>query len=106
MWTGDTGTPAGSAMILPRAHRTTVFDLTSREWISTKGLLRRMKDLIAADHAPQGWNVGWNVGPVGGQSVFHAHCHLVPRYAAEPLAGRGIRHWIKDPANRPAARTV
>ncbi|MFB4288808.1 HIT family protein [Nonomuraea sp. ATR24] len=55
----------------------------------------------ALPHAPDGWNVGWNVGPVGGQSVAHAHCHLVPRYAGEPFAGRGIRAWIKDPANRP-----
>ncbi|GAA1411836.1 hypothetical protein GCM10009662_52900 [Catellatospora coxensis] len=101
MFTRDTGTPSGSAMVLPVAHRVTVFDLTEQEWASTARLLRGMKALIADRYGPDGWNVGWNVEPVGGQSIPHAHCHLVPRYAGEPLAGRGIRSWIKDPANRP-----
>ncbi|WP_049566841.1 HIT family protein [Nonomuraea sp. SBT364] len=93
--------PEGSAMVLPLAHRRTVFDLTPDEWAATRLLLDEMKRKLTASHAPDGWNVGWNVGPVGGQSVDHAHCHLVPRYSGEPLAGRGIRAWIKDPANRP-----
>jgi histidine triad (HIT) family protein len=100
MWTEET--PEGSAMVLPRAHRVTVFDLTDQEWQSTRRLLDQMRELIAGVHAPDGWNVGWNVASVGGQSVFHAHCHLVPRYRDEPLAGRGLRSWIKDPSNRPA----
>ncbi|WP_412540253.1 HIT domain-containing protein [Longispora sp. K20-0274] len=100
-FTHDTGTPAGSAMILPRAHRPTVFDLTPDEWASTRTLLHRMRALITELHGPDGWNVGWNTQPTGGQSIPHAHCHLVPRYHDEPLAGRGIRSWIKDPDNRP-----
>jgi diadenosine tetraphosphate (Ap4A) HIT family hydrolase len=101
IWTDDTGTPAGSAMVLPIAHRPTVFDLTGEEWTSTMTLLRAMKQMITTQHAPEGWNVGWNVHPVGGQSIPHAHCHLVPRYTGEPFAGRGIRSWIKDPINQP-----
>lgn len=87
-------------MVLPRAHRPTVFDLTPAEWAATRDLLNRARELIAGRHSPDGWNVGWNVFPVGGQSIPHAHCHLVPRYGDEPLAGRGIRWWIKDPSNR------
>jgi diadenosine tetraphosphate (Ap4A) HIT family hydrolase len=30
------------------------------------------------------------------------HLHVIPRFADEPLAGKGIRHWIKQPANRRA----
>jgi diadenosine tetraphosphate (Ap4A) HIT family hydrolase len=98
IWTG--GTPEGSAMVLPRAHRPTVFDLTPAEWVATRDLLDQARELIAGQLSPDGWNVGWNVFPVGGQSIPHAHCHLVPRYGDEPLAGRGIRWWIKDPSNR------
>ncbi|RVX40927.1 diadenosine tetraphosphate (Ap4A) HIT family hydrolase [Nonomuraea polychroma] len=94
-------TPEGSAMIIPLAHRPTVFDLTRKEWAATQQLLHEMKKRLTTSHAPDGWNVGWNVGSVGGQSVDHAHCHLVPRYEGEPLAGRGLRFWIKDPSNRP-----
>jgi histidine triad (HIT) family protein len=101
MWTGDTGVPAGSAMVLPWAHRPTAFDLTAPEWTSHHALLAQLRELVATRHRPDGWNIGWNVQPVGGQSVPHAHCHLIPRYATEPLAGRGIRSWIKAPTNTP-----
>jgi diadenosine tetraphosphate (Ap4A) HIT family hydrolase len=101
VWTEDTGIPVGSAMVLPKAHRETVFDLTEAEWRSTMELLRKLREVIDALHQPAGYNVGWNVHAVGGQSIPHAHCHLVPRYAGEPYAGRGIRWWIKDPTNRP-----
>ena len=33
-------------------------------------------------------------------TVFHAHLHVIPRYAGEPHAGKGIRHWLKREANR------
>jgi diadenosine tetraphosphate (Ap4A) HIT family hydrolase len=100
IWTQET--PEGSGMVLPRAHRPTVFDLTEDEWVSTRRLLDEFRALIMVRHHPDGWNVGWNVEPVGGQGIPHAHCHLVPRYGDEPYAGRGIRAWLKDPANRPA----
>lgn len=99
IWTQEV--PVGSAMVLPREHRATVFDLTEQEWRSTRALLTEMRALVDAAHRPDGWNVGWNVEPVAGQSIPHTHCHLVPRYRDEPLAGRGVRAWIKDPDNRP-----
>ncbi|MCY3737300.1 MAG: HIT family protein [Gemmatimonadaceae bacterium] len=37
---------------------------------------------------PQGYNLGWNCGAVAGQTVFHAHLHVIPRFAAEPHAAR------------------
>ena len=36
---------------------------------------------------PQGYNIGWNCCPVGGQLVMHAHMHVIPRFSQEPLAG-------------------
>ncbi|MFN2225152.1 MAG: HIT family protein, partial [Anaerolineae bacterium] len=56
--------------------------------------------LLEAEYAPQGYNLGWNSGAVAGQEVFHAHLHVIPRFADEPLAGRGIRYWLKQPENR------
>lgn len=100
IWTEEI--PLGSAMILPLVHRETVFDLTGEEWVSLRDLLAKTRELIAGLHDPDGWNVGWNVGDTGGQSVFHAHCHVIPRYRDEPLAGRGIRTWFKNPSNRPS----
>ena len=99
IWTGET--PLGSAMVLPKAHRRTVFDLTPHEFDGTRQLLADLREFLIGEHGPDGFTVGWNVEPVGGQSVMHAHCHIVPRYHDEPYAGRGLRAWLKDPANRP-----
>ena len=40
------------------------------------------------------------MGGLGGQKIFHAHLHVVLRYKDEPMAGKGIRHWIKQPQNK------
>jgi diadenosine tetraphosphate (Ap4A) HIT family hydrolase len=90
----------GSGVIIPIAHRETVFDLTKDEWVATFSLLAQVKELLDAKYAPQGYNIGWNSGSVAGQEVFHAHLHVIPRYADEPFAGKGIRYWIKQPANK------
>jgi len=98
----DTRDPilVGSGMIVPRAHRETVFDLTAAEWSETLMLLHQARALLDGRYHPDGYNVGWNSGAVGGQDVFHAHLHVIPRFRDEPLAGRGIRYALKQPANR------
>jgi diadenosine tetraphosphate (Ap4A) HIT family hydrolase len=90
----------GSGLIVPKEHRETVFDLTPEEWQATYSLLQEVKALLDEQYAPQGYNVGWNCGEVGGQEIFHAHLHVIPRYEDEPLAGKGIRYWLKQHDNQ------
>ena len=90
----------GSGLIVPREHRETVYDHSEEEWVATFDLLRRAKALLDAEFGPDGYSVGWNNGAVAGQEVFHVHLHVIPRYQDEPLAGKGIRHWIKQPVNK------
>jgi diadenosine tetraphosphate (Ap4A) HIT family hydrolase len=91
---------AGSGMIVPKAHRETVFDLTPEEWSETYLLLQQARALLEQRYQPDGYNLGWNSGAVGGQEVFHAHLHVIPRFRDEPLAGKGIRYALKQPGNR------
>lgn len=90
----------GAGLIIPKAHRTTVFELTAAEWAATYELLQQVKALLDEQYKPDGYNIGWNSGAVAGQTVFHAHLHVIPRYADEPLAGKGIRYWLKQVTNR------
>jgi diadenosine tetraphosphate (Ap4A) HIT family hydrolase len=94
----------GSGLIIPKAHRESLFDLTPAEWAATFTLLQQVKALLDAQYQPDGYNVGWNCGKVGGQTIFHAHLHVIPRYADEPLAGKGIRYWIKQEVNKRGSR--
>lgn len=90
----------GSGLIVPRERRETVFDLTAEEWAATRALLHEARAYLEERYRPDGYTVGWNAGPVAGQTIPHAHLHVIPRYADEPYAGRGLRHWIKQPENR------
>lgn len=94
----------GSGLIIPRAHRETVFDLSAEEWQATWALLQRVKAFLDEKYVPDGYNVGWNCEEAGGQHLFHAHLHVIPRYKDEPLAGRGIRHWLKQESNKREVR--
>ena len=90
----------GSGIIVPKAHRQSMFDLTTEEITSTFSLLTEVKALLDNEYNPQGYNLGWNCGAVAGQTVFHAHLHVIPRYTSEPHAGKGIRYWLKQEPNR------
>ena len=95
----------GSGVIVPRAHRETVFDLSGDEVAATFRLLTQVKQLTDREYSPAGYNVGWNCGDVAGQEIFHAHLHVIPRFEDEPLAGRGMRFFLKRVDNmRPALK--
>ena len=57
MYTGDPILVDGG-MILPRAHRETVFDLTKEEWDETQSLLEQAKNMLDDKYAPDGYSVG------------------------------------------------
>lgn len=86
----------GAGIIVPKEHRETVFDLTELEWIATYQLLHEVKLYLDQKYNPDGYNVGWNCGHVGGQHVFHSHLHVIPRYTDEIMAGKGIRYLFKN----------
>jgi diadenosine tetraphosphate (Ap4A) HIT family hydrolase len=89
-----------SGVIIPIKHRETVFDLSDAEIAATFQLLSRVKTWMDREFLPDGYNIGWNCGRVGGQELFHAHMHVIPRFRQEPLAGKGIRSLLKSDANR------
>lgn len=89
-----------SGVIVPVRHRRTVFDLTDEEFAGTFQLLRVVKRWMDDTYEPAGYNIGWNCEAAGGQTLFHAHMHVIPRFRQEPLAGQGIRALLKSDANR------
>ena len=90
----------GSGLIIPKLHKQDVFELSDQEWKDSRDLLLGAKKILDKKFAPDGYSVGWNTGKAGGQSIFHAHLHVIPRFKDEPLAGKGIRYWIKQKENK------
>lgn len=95
----DDGELKGGGMIITTRHIETPFDINEQEWKSLHELLPKFKSFVD-EHNPDGYNIGWNIGTIGGQNVAHAHLHIFPRYKDEPLATKGIRYSFKQPSNK------
>lgn len=95
----EEGSINNAVMAITKRHIETPFEINEKEWTALHELLKKMKQLVDEKEAPQGYNIGWNVGKTGGQNVAHAHLHLLARYKDEPLAGKGIRFAFKQPDN-------
>jgi len=85
----------GHSLVIPRRHLTDGMELHQPEWNAVVELLRqRREQLSGLDASISGWNVGLNSGEPAGQTVFHAHWHLIPRREGdceEPRGGvRGV----------------
>jgi diadenosine tetraphosphate (Ap4A) HIT family hydrolase len=85
----------GHTLIIPKDHVETVFDLSDEQYAACFGLVRAVQGVLSKQHTPAGFNIGVNCGEVAGQTVMHAHIHLIPRYAGDvPNPRGGIRHVI------------
>lgn len=69
--------------------------MTADEYNDAFSLARTVKDLLLEEFAPQGFNIGVNCGEAAGQTVFHAHIHVIPRYVGDVSNPRGgVRNII------------
>ena len=70
----------GHALILPKNHVADIFtideDVAAKAMKLAKKLATHMKEVLHCD----GFNILQNNGEVAGQTVFHFHMHLIPRY--------------------------
>lgn len=89
------------ALIIPRRHTINYFELERRERESIHELLASQRKKIAEeDRSVAGFNVGWNCGEAAGQTVFHAHVHLIPRRKRD-TANMQIRKQKSTPFTNP-----
>jgi diadenosine tetraphosphate (Ap4A) HIT family hydrolase len=85
----------GHALVLPLRHVVTIWDLEPDEYDGCFRLVREVKPILEARFKPDGFNVGANCGEAAGQSVWHAHIHVIPRYKGDtPNPRGGVRHVI------------
>ncbi len=85
----------GHTLVIPRRHVASFFDLTPEEVNACMELINEEKKLIDEEFKPDGYNIGVNVGPAAGQSIFHVHIHVIPRYKGDVENPQGgVRHVI------------
>ena len=85
----------GHSLIVPKRHVVSWFDAAADEVAAMTRLVRALKLVLDDRYRPDGYNVGFNDGAAAGQTVFHAHLHVIPRYGGDvPDPAGGIRHTI------------
>ena len=70
----------GHALILPKQHMANIFEMddttAEKVFVLAKRIAKAMKSALNCD----GLNIVQNNGEVAGQTVFHFHMHIIPRY--------------------------
>ncbi|MDO4621008.1 MAG: HIT family protein [Lachnospiraceae bacterium] len=87
----------GHALILPKGHYANISempeDLTGRAFILAKKMAAVLKEAMHCD----GLNIVQNNGEEAGQTVFHFHIHLIPRYkGSAPIVANWAQGSVTD----------
>lgn len=73
----------GHALILPKSHAANIYELqdetAGKAMILAKKMATKLRDGLNCD----GFNIVQNNGEIAGQTVFHFHMHLIPRYKGD-----------------------
>jgi len=88
----------GHLLVIPFRHTPDWFSMTQKERLDADELIRVLHARIRAeDKRVAGFNIGSNCGDVAGQTVAHAHIHLVPRRSGDiPDPRGGVRGVIPE----------
>ncbi|ADI00158.1 HIT family protein [Salisediminibacterium selenitireducens] len=78
----------GHALIIPKRHVSDYFDTTDAEKKAMLDLAEEIRTIQLKEFSPDGFNVGINCGQAAGQTIYHVHMHVIPRYDGD----------MKDPA--------
>lgn len=99
LWDAYPASP-GHALLIPRRHFASWFDASQDERAALVGAIECAKTAIETHHSPHGYNIGINVGRAAGQTIFHLHIHVIPRYDGDvPDPRGGIRHVVPAKGN-------
>lgn len=75
----------GHALILPKEHYASLYELpdelAAKALVLAKKMITKLTEILNCD----GYNVVQNNGEIAGQTVFHFHMHLIPRYEGDEV---------------------
>lgn len=90
---------AGHTLVVPKRHVESIFDLPQKELASLWRLVGKVREQLKAQLRADAFTVGINDGSAAGQTVGHAHVHVIPRRQGDVEDPRGgIRCVIPERA--------
>ena len=76
----------GHTLIIPKRHVRSLFELPDSELAELWSQVAKVRTLLSDKYQPDGFNIGVNDGAAAGQTITHAHIHVIPRRKAEQAA--------------------
>jgi len=71
---------AGHALVIPRRHTRSIFALDQHEQDEVWGLVQDLRLILSRKTNAASFTIGINDGPAAGQTIRHAHIHVIPRH--------------------------
>ena len=84
----------GHTLVIPRKHVSSIYELAVPEQAEVWKLVGEVREELLAKHHPDGFNIGVNDGLAAGQTIAHAHIHVIPRRKGDVPDPRGGIRWI------------
>jgi diadenosine tetraphosphate (Ap4A) HIT family hydrolase len=84
----------GHTLVLPRRHEPDFFHLTAEEQRDVLQVVLAVRERLVRESAPDGFNIGVNLGEAAGQTILHAHVHVIPRRKGDVEDPRGGVRWV------------
>ncbi len=87
----------GHTLIVPKRLVSNYFELTFKEQTACWIAVNKVQKILQKKYSPDGFNIGINVNEDAGQTIFHCHIHIIPRYNGDIEQPRGgVRCVIPD----------
>lgn len=84
----------GHVLVVPSRPVLSIYELDGCLQAELWETVRHVREILSQKFSPAGFNVGVNDGRAAGQTVPHAHIHVIPRYAGDVPDPRGGVRWV------------
>jgi len=84
----------GHTLVIPVRHVASIYDLPEMEQAALWMLVAKVRSVLQEKLHPDGFNVGLNDGTAAGQTIAHAHIHVIPRRKGDVPDPRGGIRWV------------
>lgn len=79
----------GHTLVVPKRLVSNYFDLSPKEQTALWIVVNEVKKILQEKYNPDGFNIGINVNKEAGQTIWHCHIHIIPRYLGDVEKPRG-----------------
>lgn len=91
----------GHTLVIPKKHHKNLLDMPEATWLDMMKTVHALAPIVKKAMGAEGINIAMNNEAAANQAVFHAHVHIIPRFAGDPH-----KPWVGTPYKDGEAKKV